>query len=162
MSCDWGFAADSMALAGKRDRREVVGAPEPPPHPTFAPCLAAPERTSEGQIGRQKGRAGYGVFLPAACLPLANEHVEVDGPAEGHPLVSRCGPAALAPARTPALRGATRIRAGPQHGPMSDHPTRGLAGAPTFASRRRRPTTTARPPTIARPGRPAPVAPSFS
>src|SRR2546427_10914529 len=80
MSCDWGFAADSMALAGKRERREGVGGPEPPPHPTFAPCLGSPERTSEGRIGGVKGRAGFwGVLLPG-CVLLLGEGVEGGGP----------------------------------------------------------------------------------
>src|SRR2546427_11497468 len=68
MSCDWGFAADSMALAGKRERRVGGGAPEPPPHPTFASRLAASGRTSEGEIGRLKGAGGDGAWLSAALL----------------------------------------------------------------------------------------------
>src|SRR5436189_831666 len=173
MSCDWGFAADSIPLARKRDERDVAAAPEPPvvampparqvsPHPTWAPCAAAPERTSEGQIGQQKQRAGYRGFLPATSLPLGDEHVDADGSAGGHSHVSVCEPAVPAPTPGPARRGATRIRACPKHGPMSDHPTRGPAGTATFASRRRRPTTTDRPPTIARRGRLAPVGASFS
>src|SRR6266550_5354414 len=175
MSSDWGFAADSMPLAHKRDGRDVMAAPKPPvvamrparhvrPHPTWAPCAAAPERTSERQIGQDWKRAGYWVFLPAASLPLGDEHVDADGSAGGHSHVSRCKPAvpAPAPAPAPARRGAKRTLEPPKHGPMSDHPTKGLAGAATFASRRRRPTTTDRPRTIARPGRPARVVATFS
>src|SRR2546428_13856777 len=70
MSCDWGFAADSMALAGKRERRGGGGGPEPPPHPPPAAWLAAPGRTPAGQNGREKGRAGgWGGFARPLASP---------------------------------------------------------------------------------------------